>query len=77
MCKEVFTTRPDLKVNTFISEMVAQFRQEAQQKASSSSEQQVANQKFPVTPALEPNQGPSPAWCGLTSYCRDYLSSWL
>ncbi|CAJ1052886.1 E3 ubiquitin-protein ligase TRIM39-like isoform X1 [Xyrichtys novacula] len=38
MCKEVFTTRPDLKVNTFISEMVAQFRDEAQQQASSSSE---------------------------------------
>uniref|UniRef100_A0A3Q3X904 Uncharacterized protein n=1 Tax=Mola mola TaxID=94237 RepID=A0A3Q3X904_MOLML len=25
-CKEVFNTRPDLKVNTFISEMTAQFR---------------------------------------------------
>ncbi|XP_031157023.1 E3 ubiquitin-protein ligase TRIM39-like [Sander lucioperca] len=43
MCKEGFTTRPDLRVNTFISEMVAQFRQSAQQKASSSSsEQQVS-----------------------------------
>uniref|UniRef100_A0A8D0CVV1 Uncharacterized protein n=1 Tax=Sander lucioperca TaxID=283035 RepID=A0A8D0CVV1_SANLU len=27
MCKEAFNTRPDLRVNTFISEMVAQFRQ--------------------------------------------------
>ncbi|XP_030267104.1 E3 ubiquitin-protein ligase TRIM39-like isoform X2 [Sparus aurata] len=43
MCKEVFTTRPQLHVNTFISEMVSQFRQSAQQKASSSSsEQQVS-----------------------------------
>ncbi|XP_074487478.1 E3 ubiquitin-protein ligase TRIM21-like isoform X2 [Sebastes fasciatus] len=43
MCKEVFTTRPDLRVNTFISEMVVQFRQSAQQKtSSSSSEQQVS-----------------------------------
>ncbi|XP_028453857.1 E3 ubiquitin-protein ligase TRIM21-like [Perca flavescens] len=43
MCKEGFTTRPNLRVNTFISEMVAQFRQSAQQKASSSSsEQQVS-----------------------------------
>ncbi|XP_051237263.1 E3 ubiquitin-protein ligase TRIM21-like [Dicentrarchus labrax] len=43
MCKEAFSIRPDLKVNTFISEMVAQFRQSAQQKASSSSpEQQVS-----------------------------------
>ncbi|XP_073349391.1 E3 ubiquitin-protein ligase TRIM21-like [Pagrus major] len=43
MCKEVFNTRPQLHVNTFISEMAAQFREEAQQKASSSSsEQQVS-----------------------------------
>ncbi|XP_073328264.1 E3 ubiquitin-protein ligase TRIM21-like [Pagrus major] len=42
-CKEVFYRRPELKVNTFISEMAAQFRQSAQQKASSSSsEQQVS-----------------------------------
>ncbi|XP_049928931.1 E3 ubiquitin-protein ligase TRIM39-like [Epinephelus moara] len=42
-CKEVFTTRPELQVNTLISEMAAQFRQSAQQKASSSSsEQQVS-----------------------------------
>uniref|UniRef100_A0AAQ4Q0T5 Uncharacterized protein n=1 Tax=Gasterosteus aculeatus aculeatus TaxID=481459 RepID=A0AAQ4Q0T5_GASAC len=40
MCKKDFITRPDLRVNTFISEMVVQFRQSAQQKASSSSEQQ-------------------------------------
>uniref|UniRef100_A0A3P9D6E8 Uncharacterized protein n=1 Tax=Maylandia zebra TaxID=106582 RepID=A0A3P9D6E8_9CICH len=32
MCKETFYTRPQLRVNTFISEMVAQFRREAQQK---------------------------------------------
>uniref|UniRef100_A0A8C9XCJ0 E3 ubiquitin-protein ligase TRIM21-like n=1 Tax=Sander lucioperca TaxID=283035 RepID=A0A8C9XCJ0_SANLU len=32
LCNEAFTTRPDLRVNTFISEMVAQFRQSAQQK---------------------------------------------
>nr|XP_040025209.1 E3 ubiquitin-protein ligase TRIM21-like isoform X4 [Gasterosteus aculeatus aculeatus] len=37
MCKKDFITRPDLRVNTFISEMVVQFRQSAQQKASSSS----------------------------------------
>ncbi|XP_034541088.1 E3 ubiquitin-protein ligase TRIM11-like [Notolabrus celidotus] len=42
-CQEVFYRRPELKVNTFISEMVAQFRQSAQQEASSSSsEQQVS-----------------------------------
>ncbi|XP_051237262.1 E3 ubiquitin-protein ligase TRIM21-like [Dicentrarchus labrax] len=43
MCKEAFSIRPDLKVNTLFSDMVAQFRQSAQQKASSSSpEQQVS-----------------------------------
>nr|XP_033490244.1 probable E3 ubiquitin-protein ligase TRIML1 [Epinephelus lanceolatus] len=42
-CKKDFYTRPELQVNTFISEMAAQFRQSAQQKASSSSsEQQVS-----------------------------------
>uniref|UniRef100_A0A8C9Z006 E3 ubiquitin-protein ligase TRIM21-like n=1 Tax=Sander lucioperca TaxID=283035 RepID=A0A8C9Z006_SANLU len=40
MCKKVFNTKPELHVNTFISEMVAQFRQSAQQKASSSSSEQ-------------------------------------
>ncbi|XP_049429436.1 E3 ubiquitin-protein ligase TRIM21-like [Epinephelus fuscoguttatus] len=42
-CKKDFYPRPELQVNTFISEMAAQFRQSAQQKASSSSsEQQVS-----------------------------------
>ncbi|XP_037623511.1 probable E3 ubiquitin-protein ligase TRIML1 [Sebastes umbrosus] len=41
-CKEVFNTKPELRVNTFISEMAAQFRQSAQQKASSSSSEQQA-----------------------------------
>ncbi|XP_070778629.1 E3 ubiquitin-protein ligase TRIM21-like isoform X2 [Enoplosus armatus] len=40
MCKEAFTPRPYLRVNTFISEMVAQFRQSAQQKARSCSSAQ-------------------------------------
>ncbi|XP_047434148.1 zinc-binding protein A33-like [Mugil cephalus] len=43
LCKEIFDTRPQLKINTFIREIVAEFRHEAQQKASSSnSEQQAA-----------------------------------
>ncbi|XP_059185167.1 E3 ubiquitin-protein ligase TRIM39-like [Centropristis striata] len=43
MCKKVFNTRPELHVNTFITEMVVQFRQTGQQKAASSrSEQQVS-----------------------------------
>ncbi|KAI4798702.1 hypothetical protein KUCAC02_020556 [Chaenocephalus aceratus] len=39
-CKKVFSIKPDLQVNTFISEMAAQFRRSAQQKASSSSSEQ-------------------------------------
>ncbi|XP_068584557.1 E3 ubiquitin-protein ligase TRIM39-like [Cebidichthys violaceus] len=41
-CKKLFYTRPELRVNTLISEMAAQFRQSAQQKASSSSSEQQA-----------------------------------
>ncbi|XP_071361659.1 E3 ubiquitin-protein ligase TRIM21-like [Trachinotus anak] len=80
MCKEVFTTRPDLRVNTFISEVVAQFRHEAQQKtSSSSSEQQVS----------KPGEVPCDVCTGtklkalksclvcLTSYCQTHLEPHL
>nr|XP_040018782.1 E3 ubiquitin/ISG15 ligase TRIM25-like [Gasterosteus aculeatus aculeatus] len=43
-CNQGFNTRPELRVNTFISEMAAQFRLSAQQKASSSSSEQQAAQ---------------------------------
>ncbi|XP_071395899.1 E3 ubiquitin-protein ligase TRIM21-like [Centroberyx affinis] len=42
MCKEVFNTRPELRVNTLISEMAAQFRKSAQKKASSCPDQRCA-----------------------------------
>ncbi|XP_078138000.1 E3 ubiquitin-protein ligase TRIM21-like [Centroberyx gerrardi] len=42
MCKEVFKRRPKLRVNTFISEMAAQFRKSAQMKASSCPDQRCA-----------------------------------
>uniref|UniRef100_A0A8D2ZKM7 B box-type domain-containing protein n=1 Tax=Scophthalmus maximus TaxID=52904 RepID=A0A8D2ZKM7_SCOMX len=38
----VFNMRPELRVNTLISEMAAQFRQSTQQRASSVTEQQAA-----------------------------------
>ncbi|TNN54874.1 E3 ubiquitin-protein ligase TRIM21 [Liparis tanakae] len=41
-CNQRFSSRPELQVNTFISEMAAQFRQAAQQEASSSSSEQQA-----------------------------------
>ncbi|KAM9363469.1 E3 ubiquitin-protein ligase TRIM21-like [Symphorus nematophorus] len=37
LCKNIFNKRPELHINTFISEMVAQFRRSAQQRASGSS----------------------------------------
>ncbi|KAM8772764.1 E3 ubiquitin-protein ligase TRIM21-like [Acanthopagrus schlegelii] len=80
MCKEVFTTKPDLKVNTLLSEMVSQFRQSAQQKASSSSsEQQVS----------KPGEVPCDVCTGtrlkalksclvcLVSYCQTHLEPHL
>ncbi|KAM4614747.1 E3 ubiquitin-protein ligase TRIM39-like [Polymixia lowei] len=41
-CNELFNTRPELRVNTFISEMAAQFRKSAQVKANSCPDQQCA-----------------------------------
>ncbi|XP_039462182.1 E3 ubiquitin-protein ligase TRIM39-like isoform X2 [Oreochromis aureus] len=42
VCKKDFQTRPELHINTFISDMVSQFRHETQQKVSSSSSEQQA-----------------------------------
>ena len=80
MCKEIFYTMPKLRVNTFISEMVSQFRQEAQQKASSSSSEQQA---------AKPGEVPCDVCTGtklkalksclvcLTSYCETHLEPHL
>ncbi|XP_051242373.1 E3 ubiquitin-protein ligase TRIM21-like [Dicentrarchus labrax] len=76
MCKKLFNTRPELHINTFISEMVAQFREEA---SSSSSEQQVS----------KPGEVPCDVCTGtklkalkscldcLTSYCETHLEPHL
>ncbi|XP_030283013.1 E3 ubiquitin-protein ligase TRIM21-like [Sparus aurata] len=79
-CKKTFYTRPELQVNTFISEMAAQFRKSAQQKASSSSsEQQVS----------KPGEVPCDVCTGtklkamksclvcLASYCETHLAPHL
>ncbi|XP_037623311.1 E3 ubiquitin-protein ligase TRIM21-like isoform X2 [Sebastes umbrosus] len=79
-CKEVFNTKPELRVNTFISEMAAQFRQSAQQKASSSSSEQQA---------AKPGEVPCDVCTGtklkalksclvcLVSYCETHLEPHL
>ncbi|XP_033933586.1 zinc-binding protein A33-like [Pseudochaenichthys georgianus] len=79
-CKEVFNRRPELLVNTFISEMAAQLRQSAQQKASSSSSEQHV---------VKPGEVPCDACTGtrlkalksclvcLESYCETHLEPHL
>ncbi|XP_029297772.1 LOW QUALITY PROTEIN: E3 ubiquitin-protein ligase TRIM21-like [Cottoperca gobio] len=81
MCKKAFSTRPELHVNTFICEMVVQFRESEQQKTSSSSrsEKQVA----------KPGEVPCDVCTGtkvkalksclvcLTSYCETHLEPHL
>ncbi|XP_029963377.1 E3 ubiquitin-protein ligase TRIM39-like [Salarias fasciatus] len=79
LCKKQFRTRPELNVNTFISEMVSQFRREAELKASSSSEQQAA----------KPGEVPCDVCTGtkvkalksclvcLVSYCQTHLEPHL
>ncbi|XP_020484072.2 E3 ubiquitin-protein ligase TRIM39-like [Labrus bergylta] len=79
MCKEAFTNRPKLRVNTFISEMVGQFRDKAQQEASSSSELQESK---PVEVLCDACTGPklkalkSCLDC-LVSYCETHLEPHL
>ncbi|XP_037621680.1 E3 ubiquitin-protein ligase TRIM39-like isoform X1 [Sebastes umbrosus] len=80
MCKEAFTTRPDLRVNTLFSEMVIQFRQSAQQKTSSSSSEQLMS---------KPGEVPCDVCTGtklkalksclvcLASYCETHLEPHL
>uniref|UniRef100_A0A672H9B2 RING-type domain-containing protein n=1 Tax=Salarias fasciatus TaxID=181472 RepID=A0A672H9B2_SALFA len=79
LCKKLFRTRPELNVNTFISEIVSQFRYEADPKASSSSEQQAA----------KPGEVPCDVCTGtkvkalksclvcLVSYCQTHLEPHL
>ncbi|XP_068579338.1 E3 ubiquitin-protein ligase TRIM39-like [Cebidichthys violaceus] len=79
-CKEVYNTRPKLRVNTFISEMADQFRQSAPQKASSSSSEQQA---------AKPGEVPCDVCTGiklkalktclvcLVSYCETHLEPHL
>ncbi|XP_042291868.1 E3 ubiquitin-protein ligase TRIM39-like [Thunnus maccoyii] len=80
MCKTVFHTKPELHINTLLNEVVSQFIQEAQQKASSSSSEQQA---------AKPGEVPCDVCTGtklkalksclvcLTSYCETHLEPHL
>ncbi|XP_075947795.1 E3 ubiquitin-protein ligase TRIM21-like [Anarhichas minor] len=78
MCKEVFISRPDLRINTFISEMVAQFRQSAQQKTSSSEQQESKPGEVPcdVCTGTKLKALKSCLVC-LASYCETHLEPHL
>ncbi|XP_075947749.1 E3 ubiquitin-protein ligase TRIM21-like [Anarhichas minor] len=78
MCKEGFNTRPDLRINTFISEMVAQFRQSAQQKTSSSEQQESKPGEVPcdVCTGTKLKALKSCLVC-LVSYCETHLEPHL
>ncbi|XP_075947790.1 E3 ubiquitin-protein ligase TRIM39-like isoform X1 [Anarhichas minor] len=78
MCKEVFNTRPDLRVNTLLSEMVDQFRQSAQQKTSSSEQQESKPGEVPcdVCTGTKLKALKSCLVC-LASYCETHLEPHL
>ncbi|XP_068582647.1 E3 ubiquitin-protein ligase TRIM21-like [Cebidichthys violaceus] len=78
MCKKVYTSRPELHVNTFISEMVVQFRQSAQQKTSSSEKQESKPGEVPcdVCTGTKLKALKSCLVC-LASYCETHLEPHL
>ncbi|KAM6941662.1 E3 ubiquitin-protein ligase TRIM21-like [Lycodopsis pacificus] len=78
MCKEVFNTRPDLRANTLLSGIVVQFRQSAQQKTSSSEQQESKPGEVPcdVCTGTKLKALKSCLVC-LASYCETHLEPHL
>nr|XP_046269867.1 E3 ubiquitin-protein ligase TRIM41-like [Scatophagus argus] len=78
-CNKIFSTKPELQVNTLISEMVARFRQSAQHEAASSSEQNVSRPgEVPcdVCPGTRLKALKSCLVC-VASYCETHLQPHL
>uniref|UniRef100_A0A3Q3XF49 Bloodthirsty-related gene family, member 2 n=1 Tax=Mola mola TaxID=94237 RepID=A0A3Q3XF49_MOLML len=73
-CKKVFLRRPELQVNTFVSELAAQFRKSAQQEVSSSKHPLSKPGDVPCDDCTEPKQKAlkSCLVC-LASYCETHL----
>ncbi|XP_030001558.1 E3 ubiquitin-protein ligase TRIM21-like [Sphaeramia orbicularis] len=80
MCKEDFNTKPQLKINTFIAEMVAQFRKEAQHEPNicSSGQQAAKPGKVPCDICAETKlKALKSCLVCLTSYCQTHLEPHL
>ncbi|XP_023187901.1 E3 ubiquitin-protein ligase TRIM21-like [Xiphophorus maculatus] len=79
LCNEHFTSRPQLRVNSFVKEMVDQFRGEAQQEARSSSEQQAAKPgEVPCDVCTGPKlKALKSCMVCLLSYCQTHLEPHL
>ncbi|XP_043960899.1 E3 ubiquitin-protein ligase TRIM21-like [Gambusia affinis] len=78
LCNEHFASRPQLRVNTLLREMVDQFRGEAQQEASSSSEQQAAKPEVPCDVCTGPKlKALKSCMVCLLSYCQTHLEPHL
>ncbi|XP_023188783.1 E3 ubiquitin-protein ligase TRIM21-like isoform X2 [Xiphophorus maculatus] len=79
LCNEHFVSRPQLRVNSFVKEMVDQFRGEAQQEASSSSEQQAAKPgEVPCDVCTGPKlKALKSCMVCLLSYCQTHLEPHL
>ncbi|XP_062300178.1 zinc-binding protein A33-like [Scomber scombrus] len=75
MCKDVFDRRPELRVNTFISEMADQFRRSAVKKSSSCSDQQWTNTGDVLCDVCTETKLKAVKSClvCLTSYCETHL----
>ncbi|XP_033497748.2 E3 ubiquitin-protein ligase TRIM21-like [Epinephelus lanceolatus] len=77
-CNKVFNTRPELQVNTFVSEMVSHFRQSAQQRASSSEQQAAEPGDVPCDVCTGPRlKALKSCLVCLVSYCETHLEPHL
>ncbi|KAM4625928.1 E3 ubiquitin-protein ligase TRIM21-like [Polymixia lowei] len=75
LCNNLFNTKPELRVNTFISEMAAQFRKSVQVKANSCPDQQCAKPgEVPCDVCTETMiKAVKSCLVCLTSYCETHL----
>lgn len=78
-CKETFSVRPKLRVNTFISEITAQFKRSTQPKGNGNSEQRLAQPgEIPCDVCTETKlKAVKSCLLCLASYCETHLEPHL